>query len=66
MLMAAVHPGAMAQAFHHPIWQPSQPLPADEQEDWLEGLREWIQLCQRGHEPREAWTLLERSQATLS
>ncbi|MFM7311750.1 MAG: hypothetical protein ACKO0M_01050 [Cyanobium sp.] len=38
----------------------------DEREDWLGGLRGWVQLCQRGHDPREAWQLLQRSQRTLS
>ena len=35
-------------------------------EDWLGSLRGWVVLCQRGHDPREAWRLAERSQRTLS
>jgi hypothetical protein len=56
----------MAAAPQRPDWRASQHLQDTAQEDWLEGLRDWIQLCQCGHEPREAWLLLERSQSTLS
>ena len=41
-------------------------LHRSEEEDWLGGLRGWVELCQRGHDPREAWRLVERSQGTLS
>ena len=37
----------------------------DDREDWLGGLRDWVELYQRGHEPREAWRLTQRSQGTL-
>jgi len=51
----------------NPTRPPSGPLlHGDEQEDWLGGLRGWVELCQRGHDPREAWHLLQRSQRTLS
>ena len=61
-----VHLSAMdhssTKALHH-----SDPLTrGDDQEDWLGGLREWVELCNRGHEPREAWRLLKHSQTTLS
>jgi hypothetical protein len=50
-----------------PNLHPFSPLhPSQEPEDWLEGLRGWVELCRRGHEPREAWGLLQRSQPTLS
>jgi hypothetical protein len=38
----------------------------DDREDWLADLRDWIRLCQHGHEPREAWQRIRQSQATLS
>ena len=45
----------------------STPLrhPSDD-EDWLGSLRGWIELCQEGHDHREAWQLVTRSQRTLS
>jgi len=30
------------------------------QEDWLGELREWVNLCHRGIDPREAWRQLQR------
>ena len=56
----------MAAAPQVPDWRASQHRSDIVQEDWLEGLRDWIQLCQSGHEPREAWLLVERSHSTLS
>ena len=35
-------------------------LRAPEREDWLGPLRPWVQLCQRGVEPQEAWRRLQR------
>ena len=29
-------------------------------EDWLGPLRPWVQLCQRGIDPQEAWQELQR------
>ncbi|MEY4298348.1 MAG: hypothetical protein RLZZ423_1527 [Cyanobacteriota bacterium] len=50
-----------------PDQRPFRPVhPGEEAEDWLEGLRGWVELCRRGHEPREAWGRLQRSQRTLS
>ena len=57
-------------AMHRPITTAlpiSAPLRhASDDEDWLGGLRDWIELCQQGHDHREAWRLVERSQRTLS
>ena len=57
-------------AMHQPITpapQNSSPLVhGTDNEDWLGSLRDWVELCQRGHDPREAWRLAERSQRTLS
>ena len=41
-------------------------LQGTDDEDWLGSLRGWIELCQQGHDHREAWRLVERSQRTLS
>ncbi|MFM7652039.1 MAG: hypothetical protein ACKO5M_03790 [Vulcanococcus sp.] len=50
-----------------PNLQPRSPLfHGDDPEDWLGGLRGWVELCQQGHDPREAWRLVQPSQRTLS
>ena len=56
----------MATAPQRPERKARQHRPDTAQEDWLEGLRDWVQLCQTGHDPREAWLLVERSHSTLS
>ena len=57
-------------AMHRPITptlQVNNPRLRDsDDEDWLGGLRGWVELCQRGHDPREAWVLVVRSQSTIS
>ena len=47
---------------------PQHPLEQEDalMDDWLGALRGWVELCRHGHEPREAWQQLQRSQATLS
>lgn len=40
--------------------------PDGDQEDWLGDLRSWVEVCRLGHDPREAWQHLQRSQPTLS
>ena len=57
-------------AMHQPITtvphNNSPLIHSTDNEDWLGNLRGWVVLCQRGHDPREAWRLAERSQRTLS
>ena len=49
---------------HRPLTQP-QPsvlelLRRPDPEDWLGPLRPWVNLCQRGFDPQEAWRQLQR------
>jgi len=66
MLSAPAVLKPMAAAPQRPERKARQHRPDTAQEDWLEGLRDWVQLCQTGHDPREAWLLVERSHSTLS
>ena len=50
-----------------PTLQVNNPRLRDsDDEDWLGGLRGWVELCQRGHDPREAWVAVVRSQSTIN
>ncbi len=47
------------------LLQPSPPsvlelLRRPDPEDWLGPLRPWVNLCQRGIDPQEAWRQLQR------